>query len=145
MPPPMKPPARARGIRVWQREGRGALSASAIAELFQSAEVLTEGSLDETGRWYGSIMISFDLGILSRTGRDVAGPEDLDAIVVAIEGSVRVRVRAHRIACGEIYRRFPDRHVGTAQIFSRFRREGDALLLDIDLEAPVDLPSVRES
>ena len=145
MPPPMKPPARARRIRAWQRGGRGALSAPAIAELFRSAEVLTEGGLDGEGRWYGSIMITFDLGRLARRCRDLDEPEQLDAAVRAIEGSVRVRVRAHRMACAEIYRRFPDRDVGTAQLWSRWRREGEALLLDIDLEAPIDLPSVRES
>lgn len=144
MPPPIKPPARARRILAWPRGTRGALTPGAIAELFRSAEVLTEGSLDE-GRWFGSIMISFDLAALAQSCRDVEGPDDLDDLVRAIEGSVRVRVRAHRIACGEIYRRFPDRDVGTAQVFTRFRREGEALLLDIDLEAPVDLPSVRES
>ncbi|MEZ4337139.1 MAG: hypothetical protein R3B82_10970 [Sandaracinaceae bacterium] len=144
MAPPIKPPARARRILAWPRGGRGALTPAAIAELFRFAEVLSEGDLDE-GRWYGSIMISFDLAGFARACRDVALPDDLDALERAIEGSVRVRVRAHRIACGEIYQRFPDRDVGTAQVFTRFRREGDVLLLDIDLEAPVDLPSVRES
>lgn len=145
MPPPLKPPARARRIRVWQRSGRGALTQAAIAELFRSAEVLTEGGLDGEGRWYGSIMITFRLGALAGRSRDLVSDEDFERVVRSIEGSVRVRVRAHRMACAEIYRRFPDRDVGTAHLWSRWRREGHALLLDIDLEAPVDLPSVRES
>jgi hypothetical protein len=145
MPPPIKPPARAARIRAWPRTGRGALSAPAIAELFRAAHVLTEGGLDESGRWYGSVMITFDLAALARGCRDVTLPDDLDALARAIEGSVRVRVRAHRIACAEIYQRHPDRDVGTAQVFTRFRREGEVLLLDVDLEAPVEVPSVRES
>lgn len=141
----MKPPARARSIRAWSRAGRRALTASAIEELFRFADVLTEGGLDGTGRWYGSIMITFDLGRLQRRCRDLESEEDLEEVIAAIEGSVRVRVRAHRMACAEIYRRFPDRDVGTAQLYSVFEREGERLLLDIDLEAPVDLPSVEQS
>lgn len=145
MPPPIKPPARARSIRAFTRGPRRALSNPAIEELFRSAEVLTEGGLDDGGRWYGSIMITFDLGRLDQRCRDLRSPEDVERFVLAIEGSVRVRVRAHRMACSEIYRRFPDRDVGTAQLYSRFSREGTSLLLDIDLEAPVDLPSVKQS
>lgn len=124
--------------------GYEALTNQAIQELFRSAEVLSEGGLDGEGRWYGSIMITFDLAHLMSRCRDLSSPEELERVVRAVEGSVRVRIRAHRMACGEIYRRFPDRDVGTAQLYSRFSRDGDRLLLDIDLEAPVDLPSVKE-
>jgi len=145
MSPPIKPPARARKIRAWHRGRHGVLSESAIAELFRSSEVLTEGGLDEGARWYGSIMITFDLDRFARRCRDMETPEDLNAIVDAVGGSVRVRVRAHRMACAEVYRRFPDRDVGTAQLWSRFSREGMRLLLDMDLEAPIDLPSAMQS
>jgi len=145
MSPPIKPPARARKIRAWNRGGRGSLSEPAIAELFRGAQVLTEGGLDEGARWYGSIMITFDLDRFARRCRDMHEAGDLDAVVTAVEGSVRVRLRAHRMACSEIYRRFPDRHVGTAQLWSRFSRDGTRLLLDIDLEAPIDLPSAMQS
>ncbi len=145
MSPPIKPPARARKIRAWNRGRRGVLSEPAIAELFRSAEVLTEGGLDDGARWYGSIMITFDLERFARRCRDMETPQDLDAVVDAVEGSVRVRVRAHRMACSEIYRRFPDRDVGTAQLWSRFSRDGCQLLLDIDLEAPIDLPTAMKS
>ena len=145
MPPLIKPPARAQTIRAWCRDHRRTLSEPAIAELFREAEVLAEGGLDNYACWYGSIMITFDLGRFRSRCRDVHSEEDLDAAIDAIEGSVRVRVRAHRMACSEIYRRFPDRDVGTAELWSRFTREGDRLLLDIDLEAPIALPSVRRS
>jgi hypothetical protein len=125
--------------------GYDALTNQAIQELFRSAQVLSEGGLDGRGRWYGSIMITFDLAHLVSRCRDLDEAEQLERVVLAIEGSVRVRIRAHRMACAEIYRRFPDRDVGTAQLFSRFSREGTRLLLDIDLEAPVDLPSAKES
>jgi hypothetical protein len=137
---------RARRIRPLHR-GERALTPQAIEELFRSAEVLTEGGLDgdPEARWYGSIMITFDLGRLVRRCRGLSDPALLDRVVDAIEGSVRVRIRAHRMACAEVYRRFPDRTVGTAQLESCFRRDGDLLLLDIDLEAPIDLPSRRSA
>ncbi len=121
------------------------LSSQAVEELFRSADILTEGSLtdDPEPRWYGSVMITFRLDQLVARCRGLDEPAALDRIVDAILGSVRVRIRAHRIACSQIYERYPDRAVGTAQIESRFRREGSLLYLDIDLEAPVALPSSR--
>lgn len=143
--PPLKPPARAGRPRALHRRGeRTTLTATAIEELFASAEVLAEGGLSgDPGRetWYGSIMITFHLDRLVERCRGLERPEELDALVDAITGSVRVRIRAHRMACREIYARYPDRRVGTAFVESRFRREGSRLLLDVDLEAPVEVVS----
>lgn len=146
-PPPIKPPVRAHRIRALRTTERGALTGQAIEELFRAAEVLAEGGLDGDvePRWYGSIMITFDLSRLARRCRGLEDADELDRVVDAIQTSVRVRIRAHRMACGEVYRRFPDRAVGTAHIESRFSRNGDRLLLDIDLEAPVELPSRRRA
>jgi hypothetical protein len=143
---PLKPPARARHIRAFHRRGeRAALTPQVIDELFRNAEVIVEGSLtdDPEPRWYGSIMITFRLDSIAGRCRDLDSAAQLDRLVEAITGSVRVRIRAHRMACTEIYERFPDRTVGTAHLDSRFSRDGARLLLDIDLEAPVDLPSSR--
>ncbi|MFK7989181.1 MAG: hypothetical protein AB8I08_24390 [Sandaracinaceae bacterium] len=142
-PPALKPPARARRIRALTERTRVALTDNAIRELFRSAEVLTEGGLDSSNGWFGSVMVTFDLARLVSRSRDLDTPAQLARFVDAIEGSVRVRIRAHRLACAEIYRRFPDRDVGTVNLESRFRREGDQLLLDIDLEAAIDLPKVE--
>jgi len=138
-PPPLKPPVRARRVRALHRGDRAALTRQAIDELFRSAEILTEGGLDgDPGdRWYGSIMITFDLDGLRRRCRGLDDPEELESVVEMIQASVRVRIRAHRMVCQEVYRRFPDRAVGTAQLESSFRRDGTLLLLDVDLEVPV--------
>lgn len=122
------------------------LTPAAIEELFRSAEVLTEGSLTgdpDRETWYGSIMITFHLERLVERCEGLEDGAHLDALVDAITGSVRVRIRAHRMACGEVYARYPDRHVGTATVESRFRREGSLLLLDVDLEAPVEVASTH--
>ncbi len=144
MPPVLKPPARARPAPAFVRFDRVAVSAHAIEAMFAQAEVLAEGGLDDDERWYGSVMITFDLAQLRRRVRGLALDDDLARFVALIEGSVRVRVRAHRMACAEVYRRYPDRSVGTAQIESAFRREGDLLLMDIDVEVPIAQARLRE-
>lgn len=146
-PRPLKPPARAGRVRALRSEARTALTTQAIEALFGGAQVLAEGGLDgdEAARWYGSIMITFDLDRLAERCRGIDEPQELERVVDAISTSVRVRIRAHRLACAEVYRRFPDRRVGTAQIESAFRRDGNLLLLDIDLEVPVGESSRRRA
>lgn len=138
---------RAHRIRAFRTIERGALTGPAIDELFRAAEVLSEGGLDGDAKpsWYGSVMITFDLSRLVRRCRGLEEPAELEQVVDAVQSSVRVRIRAHRMACAEVYRRFPDRAVGTAHIESRFSREGNLLMLDIDLEAAVELGSQRRA
>ena len=143
MPPSIKGPASARRVRPLRESGGRSLTAEAIEELFRASEVLAEGSLSDE-RWYGSVMITFDLARVVRRCRGLESEEALAQFVEAVEGSVRVRVRAHRAACAEIYQRYPDRTVGTAELESRFERRGTELLLDIDVEAPLDVDSRRE-
>lgn len=145
MAPRLKPPARARRPLAFLRTEHVALTRLAIESLFGGAEVLAEGGLDDDERWYGSVMITFDLDRVRRRCRGLDEESALDRLVEAVEGSVRVRVRAHRIACNEVYRRYPDRPVGTAIIESSFRREGARLLMDIDVEVPVAGARSREA
>jgi hypothetical protein len=151
MPDLLKPPARARRVAAFHRSGeRVVLTPHAIEELFRSAEVLLEGGLGTKGdpgveTWYGSIMITFHLDRVAALCRGLDGPGAIDQLVEGIAGSVRVRLRAHRIARALIYERYPDRSIGTAQIESRFHHEGERLLLDLDLEAPVEAASNARS
>lgn len=149
MPDPLKPPARARRVAAFHRRGeRVVLTSHAIEELFRGAEVLLEGGLGSKGdqqTWYGSIMITFHLDRLAALCRGLEDDAQIERLIEGISGSVRVRVRAHRMARAQIYERFPDRAIGTAQIESRFRRDGDRLLLDLDLEAPVEAATRERS
>lgn len=149
MRPPLKPPARARRMRVLETRARGpVLTAQAIDELFRSADVMVEGSLSEKGgdaTFFGSMMITFLLDRLVEHGREegrrLDGEEALERLASAIAGSVRVRIRAHRMARAQVYERFPDRSVGTVVVETRFSRTGARLYVDIDLEAPVEVAS----
>ncbi|MBZ0118357.1 MAG: hypothetical protein IT378_16220 [Sandaracinaceae bacterium] len=145
--PPLKPPAPARRVpALLQRRGHG-LTVQAVEALFRHADVLTEGRVsdEETPRFYGSTLVTFDLARVRSLVRGLDGDEELVRFVEAVMGSVQVRVRAHRLACGEVYARFPDRDIGTAHIESRFHREGLRLLLDVDLEVPLDVSSARRA
>ncbi|MFC1464377.1 MAG: hypothetical protein ACFLMY_05960 [Candidatus Brachytrichaceae bacterium NZ_4S206] len=141
----LKPPARAGRVPALHHRGEHAvLTSQAIDELFRSASVFAEGELGagtEPPTWFGSILITFHLDRVVAACRGLEDPAALDALVEAIEGSVRVRIHAHRLARQQVVQRFPDRDVGTAQLESRFRREGTQLLLDVDLEAPVEVAS----
>ena len=123
------------------RERSGwALGSRAEEELFRVAEVFSEGRT-AGDVFYGSTLVSIDLS-RALTGMDLVGDAALLARVVdAIAGSVRVRIRAMRLAEDDLARRFPDRNVGTAQTETRFRMDGMTLLVDVDLEAPVGAAS----
>ena len=83
-----------------------------------------------------------DLGVafyfnmtLDATGRS--------ALVAAIEGSVRVRLRVMRLACDDVARRFPDRAPGTAIVETRVALRDGNLLVDVDLEVPLGVSSAE--
>lgn len=122
------------------------LSREAEELLFDAPEVMSEGSV-RSGRdgeqWFGSTMITMDLTALATRWR---GPFDEDArarLLHALDGSVRVRLRAMRLACAEVARRLPDRALGTVQVDTRARIVGDKLHLDVDVEVPLDVSSAR--
>jgi hypothetical protein len=123
------------------RERSGwALGSRAEEELFRSAEVFSEGRASGDV-FYGSTLVSIDLA-RALAGMDLAAdPALLARVVDAIAGSVRVRIRAMRLAEEDLARRFPDRMVGTARTETRFRTEGTMLLVDVDLEASIGAAS----
>ena len=63
----------------------------------------------------------------------------LERLLDSVEGSVRVRIRTHRLARRAVTERHPDRELGTVFIETRFSRRPRALLIDIDLEAALDV------
>lgn len=133
---PLKPPARAARVRPLRTRGtHTVLTSQVIEDLFRDAEVLTEGGLAGS-TWYGSVLITFELA-------RVCDEAELDRVADAIAGSVRVRILAHRLARAHLHERYPDRRLGTAHVESRFRRVDGRLLLDVDLEAPIEVASSR--
>lgn len=138
--------AKATRVGIRQRPGRSALSRGLEEAIFRHAEVMSEGSLREMGgegSYFGSTMITVDLDQLRskyRGNLDSVGQEHLRDLV---EGSVRMRLRAMRIACAEVARRAPDRPFGTAQVETQVRVVQGKLHLDVDLEVPFEVSSAR--
>lgn len=136
---PIKPPVRAHRASALRRFSGMSLTDSAVDALFDDADVMIEGALNaaDPPAYFGSVMIAFDLRAFGRRFRGLEDPEERERILASIRGSVRFRLRAHRMACAALYRRYPDRAVGTVTIESAFRVDGERLLMDLDLEAEV--------
>jgi hypothetical protein len=139
----LKGPVRA--VRVGAiRPGAAAetLTREAEERLFRNVEVLSEGAVrDRT--WFGSTMITVDLEHLESDLRDPLDEEGRERLLRLVSGSVRVRIRAMRLARAEVTRRFPDRKLGTAQMETRIRLHGGKLHVDVDVEVPLGVTSAR--
>ena len=137
----LKPLVRARWVRPVQDRNRRSLTRHFEELLFCSAQVLSEGDCRK-GRagertYYGSTMITVDLAALP-AGLDVdfrsVSREDLHAV---LDGSVRVRLRAMRLARAEVVRRAPAGVLGTAQGETQIRLDERYVHIDVDLEVPI--------
>ena len=123
-----------------------ALTREAEEVLFEHAEVMTEGSAGRdpgAKSFFGSTMITIDLGKLAGRLRGLDAPGMHETLCEVVGASVRMRLRAMRIACAEVARRVPERDLGTAQVEIRTSIVGSRLHLDVDLEVPFDAPSER--
>lgn len=138
--------AKARRGGTFLRRAGEALSRDAVECLFRHAEVLSEGEIrdaDDTRSYFGSTMITFPLDQIAECWRGPLDGEAQERLRVAVEGSVRVRLRAMRMATAEAARRVPVRPLGTAVVETHVRLAGGKLLLDVDLEVPIGVSSRR--
>jgi hypothetical protein len=113
-------------------------------ELWRAAEILSEGGCRDTTRgfresYFGSSMISIDLERLRPWFRGGLDTATLERLAQAVDGSVRVRLRAMRLARAEAVRRVPNRLLGTAHVETRIRLSGRQLHIDVDLEASLSV------
>lgn len=142
----LKPLARARTTEGLDfRRGVPVLTLAMEERLFRVVDVLSEGEsrTDERGRprYFGSTMLRFDLEALRPSWRGAFGPRQRGELKRAVEGSVRVHLRATRLAYAEVVRRVPDSAPGTAEVDTRVRLEGPHLHIDVDLEVPLKVSS----
>lgn len=113
--------------------------------LFREADVLSEGSLRQqspsAATYFGSTMIRIRIAPLLARARPLTSSHERAELVLAIEGSVRIRLRAMRLARAEAARRVERSVMGTAICEIRVRDMGDQLHIDVDLEVPVRVSS----
>ncbi len=144
-PGKLKPLARATRSPALVRRGHVVLSRALEEEIFRSAEILSEGSCRSEGAphdsYFGSTMISVDLERLRKQWRGDFDPRARQQLSEAVDGSVRVRLRAMRLACAEATRRVSDRELGTALCEIRVRLTETQLHIDVDLEVPLGVSS----
>jgi hypothetical protein len=142
----LKPPVRAKAGPALVKRGLPAISRCLEEELFRSADVLSEGTCrsgaDGSNSYFGSTMISFELDRVRRHWRGRFDAEAARQLSRSVQGSVRVHLRAMRIAYREVARRVPLRPLGTAQVETRVRLSEKHLHLDVDLEVPLGVSSV---
>ena len=132
----LKPLVRVRPGALLRERSGFALGARAVDELYRVAEVLSEGRR-ESETFFGTTLITIELArAFEGMGLD-ADPALLARVCEAIFGSVRVRLRAMRLAEEDVARRFPSERIGTAHTETRFRVEGTRLYVDVDLEASI--------
>ena len=145
IPSRLKPLARAHsGTALISRPSLPLLSRAFEEELFRSAEILSEGGCRDATRssgesYFGSSMISIDLERLTPWFRGGLDAATLERLARAVDGSVRVRLRAMRLARAEAVRRVPNRLLGTAHVETRIRLSGQRLHIDVDLEASLSV------
>ena len=117
------------------------LSRGAEEALFEAAQVLSEGSVGRgpggESRYFGSTMITFDLEQLREHWRGSFTLAEKQKLLRLVAGSVRIRLRATRIACAEVARRVTDRPLGSSTVETSVRLSGNSLHMDVDLEVPV--------
>lgn len=146
VPSKLKPLVKA-GLALRLVEHRSVRLSPALEEaLFRCADVLSEGGVRSVGgsahsTYYGSTMISIDLARLGRFARGRDQAQAQHALLSAVEGSVRVRLRAMRMARAEAARRVHRRTLGTALCEIRMRIHGGHLHIDVDLEVPLRVSS----
>jgi hypothetical protein len=137
----LKPHARAIRNRVLSRHAGHVLGRELEQEIFIKAKVLSEGgcrvALEGHESYFGSTMISVPLHSLAQVTRGDLDQNARDQLERAVAGSVRVRLRAMRIARAEVARRVPHRVLGTAQVETSVRLTRDQLFIDVDLEVPL--------
>jgi hypothetical protein len=121
------------------------LSRGAEEALFAHVDVLSEGAVDRLPsgemRYFGSTMITFDLARLAESWRGPFGPEQKEDLLQLVAGSVRMRIRATRLACAEVARRVTERPLGKATVETSVRLVENTLQMDVDLELSVGVCS----
>lgn len=141
----LKPLAKATRIGLRRRGVQWLLSSALEEQLFRSADVLSEGSTrpGEGGQatYFGSTMLTIDLRRLQVRAEGLDETSARAALLDAIAGSVRVRLRLMRMARAEAARRVHRSTLGMALSETHATLRDDRLHIDVDLEVPLRVSS----
>ncbi|MEO0322832.1 MAG: hypothetical protein AAF447_07730 [Myxococcota bacterium] len=142
---PMRPLARARRGGLRRAGAHLVLDRVAVELIFALAERMSEGTLREDGpggpRYDGSTMLTVDLERLAPHWREALDGAGRERLIRAAEGSVRLRLRAMRLARADVAHRLPGCALGPVVAATSVRIVDAQLHLDVDLEVPLRLSS----
>lgn len=124
--------ASARRVSLFEREVRVRLAPAGLDLLFDEMRVLTEGQV-EGDRYFGSTMMSVDLGRVQPRVSDECDPACARRIVDLAVDDERVRTRARRLALVEAERE--GGALVAPAVDLHVHRDGRILHLDLDVEA----------
>jgi hypothetical protein len=146
VPTRLKPLVKTRAPSLLVRRERVQITRALEEAIFHHAEVLSEGGVrgaveDQHATYFGSTMISVDLARLGALPRGMSAEQGAALLIAAVDGSVRVRLRAMRMARAEAARRVHRRTLGTALCEIRMHGQGALLHIDVDLEVPLGVSS----
>jgi hypothetical protein len=137
----LKPPVKSKRPQHLIKRQYVALTRTLEEALFRHADVMSEGSTratpDARTTYFGSTMIAIAFDRLPSEANSVPRAE----LVSVIEGSVRVRLRAMRLARAEAVRRLNDSTLGTVLCDLRVHDAGEQLRIDVDLEVELRVSS----
>src|SRR5688572_14028517 len=97
----LKPPVAVRPGALVRARQHTALGPRAEDALFAGADVLSEGRRDGDA-FFGSTLVTIDLARLASSFAHEAAELDRDRLFRAMEGSVRVRLHAMRLATNDV-------------------------------------------
>ena len=126
-------------VSLFEREVRERLSGAAVDLLLARAQVLAEGRRTESpsakAAFFGSIMLTIELGALSGDVREAADASTAERVAELMAGDARVLMRVRAIAAREASRLAGTKvHVHSADV--RVRADGPRVFLDVDIETP---------
>ena len=137
--PTRKPMARAVRLTLFEREVRERLSRAAMDVVFARAESISEGQCQSRGgreAYFGSTMLTIDLGALGDVLRDAGAPGTPERLATLMEADQEVAVRIRDIAAREATRIAVARLKDTKTHVS-IRVQDGKVFIDVDVEASV--------
>jgi len=137
-----------RGAGVRASRG-GALDPEAESLLWAAASVLSEGAAvhgaDGSETYFGSTMLTVSMAPLEAAWGVTLDADARALLLARAERTASLHVRAMRLARREAAQRVAGRALGTTRVELRFSLREDALCIDVDLEAPLGVGSLRRS
>jgi hypothetical protein len=128
--------ARARRVTLFEREIRERLSEAAVELLLGGARVLSEGEVAPGGRFYGSTMLTLDLGAVSAAFRERCDAAAARRVASMMAADARVARRVRAVAEREAAT-VAGARVKLAASDLRVRAQGALVHIDVDLEGAV--------